>query len=237
MNNTLDFIIDDGVLTKYVGTAEQIVIPSGVQIIGGGAFGGSRGIRSVAIPDTVTRICDGAFSLCMNLEHVTLPPSLRSIGNGAFSGCFSIREILLPEGLERIGDDAFTPCYDVLRVSIPATLTHIGRSAFQGCNNAETLCVSEGNTVYHADCGCLIETASGTLIFGTKNAVIPPDGSVRAIGYGAFCECDAIKEIVIPDCVTKIGEYAFCGCEALGHITLPATLTEIPRGKIGRAHV
>ena len=57
MNNKNDFIIEDGVLVKYLGKASKVVIPSGVTSIGRDAFrkdifdkSESVSITSVVIP-------------------------------------------------------------------------------------------------------------------------------------------------------------------------------------------
>ena len=59
-----DFIIENGVLIKYKGSEEAVVIPDGV-----------------------TEIGDRAFACCMNLQYVTLPESVTYIGEDAFSEC------------------------------------------------------------------------------------------------------------------------------------------------------
>ena len=47
--------------------------------------------------------------------------------------------------------------------------------------------------------------------------------SVTSIGSYAFCECDGLKEITIPNSVTSINEYAFCNCSRLTEIRVKAT--------------
>ncbi len=43
----------------------------------------------------------------------------------------------------------------------------------------------------------------------------------------AFCCCDGLTEISIPDSVTRIGDEAFWGCEALASIEIPASVTTV----------
>ena len=87
------FEIEDGVLVRYTGDAEQIAIPEGVTTIGVDAFGECDSITSVTIPNSVTTIGECAFYGCKSLTSVTIPNSVTSIGEGAFAGCGADLEI------------------------------------------------------------------------------------------------------------------------------------------------
>ena len=50
MSNASDFIIENGVLTKYVGPGGDVVIPEGVTEIRYWAFDGCENLKSVFIP-------------------------------------------------------------------------------------------------------------------------------------------------------------------------------------------
>ena len=70
MSSASDFIIENGILTKYVGTGGDVVIPEGVTSIGNSAFSWCRRLTSVTIPDSVTSIDNCAFEGCSNLNAV-----------------------------------------------------------------------------------------------------------------------------------------------------------------------
>ena len=126
----------------------------------------------------------------------------------------------MPSSLESIGDYAFRNCSGLTRITIPDSVTSIGDRAFNGCSGLETITVEAGNTVYHSAGNCLIETASGTLIAGCKNSVIPQNGSVTSIGDYAFQNCSGLTgDLVIPEGVTSIGRNAFYNCSGLTSIT------------------
>ena len=82
-----------GVEDKF---CEQIVIPSAVEYhrkkydvvaIKGHAFPECIKLKSVTIPDSVTKIGQCAFRDCSSLTSVTIPDSVTKIGWGAFSHC------------------------------------------------------------------------------------------------------------------------------------------------------
>ncbi len=126
-----------------------------------------------------------------------------------------------------IGDGAFNGCTSLTNITIPSSVTSIGSGAFSSCSELEAIIVEEGNTVYHSDGNCLIETASGTLIVGCKNSVMPTDGSVTSIGESAFSGCSGLTSIAIPNSVTSIGNSAFYGCSSLTSIEIPDSVTSI----------
>ena len=149
---------------------------------------------AVVIPDTyeglpVTSIRNWAFWYCTSLTSITIPDSVTSIGLGAFTGCTSLTSVTIGSGVTSIGDTAFVSCLSL-----------------------ERLTVAPGNSVYHSAGNCIVETATGTLIQGCNNSVIPTDGSVKSIGSSAFAGCTSLTSVIIPDSVTSIGDMAFVGC-------------------------
>lgn len=98
MSNASDFVIENGVLKKYVGPGGDLIIPEGVTEIAGGfpgAFSDDGRITSVVIPESVTTIGMFAFSGCCNLRWARLPNHKVDIGGAAFYGCSSMINITL----------------------------------------------------------------------------------------------------------------------------------------------
>lgn len=116
---------DGVVITKYIGNAENLVIPATIQgapvrAIGWRLFSteGNDTIKSIVIPDGVGYIHDDAFSGCRELTSVTLPDSIEGIGFGAFMNC-KITSITLPKSLKAIGMHAFGGCDELSEINIP----------------------------------------------------------------------------------------------------------------------
>ena len=68
MENKQDFVIAEGVLTKYNGPGGDVVIPAGVKKIGEGAFKGCTALTGVTIPEDVTKIGERAFYGCRSFK-------------------------------------------------------------------------------------------------------------------------------------------------------------------------
>ena len=97
-----------------------------------------------------------------------------------------------------------------IEVTIPSALggkqvTVIGDKAFTNCDKITKVTIPDGVTK-------IGET-------GNFNAV-----------YGAFFECTALKEIVIPASVKSIAQYAFLRCTSLEQLNLPNGLEQIRWG-------
>ncbi|MBQ5509154.1 MAG: leucine-rich repeat protein, partial [Muribaculaceae bacterium] len=52
---------------------------------------GREDLKSVVIPDSVTKICNYAFNHCSNLTSVTIPNSVKIIGHYAFDDCTNLK--------------------------------------------------------------------------------------------------------------------------------------------------
>ncbi len=205
----------------------SVTIPDSVTKIDKYAFRECIGLTSVYFGENsqLTTIGNEAFYSCRSLTSITIPDSVTSIGSGAFYGCSNLTSINIPDGVTSIGSGAFYGCSSLTSITFPDNVTSIDSAAFYGCNNLISITVAEGNTTYHSEGNCLIETATNTLILACKNYVIPD--SVTSIGDYAFSGCSSLTSITIPDSVTSIGDYAFYGCSSLTSITIPDSVTSI----------
>ena len=63
-----DFIIENGILTAYVGEEIAVDVPEGVTEIGEGAFRNNAAVESVYLPEGVVKIGAKAFENCTGLK-------------------------------------------------------------------------------------------------------------------------------------------------------------------------
>ena len=220
-------LIDINSKTLIAGCMNSTIPSDGsVTSIGDYAFAGCYDLENIAIPNTIKTIGDIAFSNCSGLTSITIPNSVTSIGWYAFSDCFNLETITLGNGLKSIGDEAFYDCL-IKSITIPKSVTNIGTGVFSGCDELNIITVEKGNSVYHSNGNCIIETAAKRLIAGCKNSTIPADGSVTEIGVSAFYNLNGLTSIIIPNGVTIIEMSAFALCEDLTSVTIPKSVVTI----------
>ncbi len=91
----------------------EIIVPTGTESIGDGAFAFGSDLTAIAIPNSVEHVGNAAFFGCVGLTHVTLPSWLATIGvgdeGGLIDGCDQITEITIPAYVENVGDIALHP--------------------------------------------------------------------------------------------------------------------------------
>lgn len=168
----------------------------------------------------VKEIGEEAFAQNSYIKGIVLSDNLQTIGELAFTYCESLTDIEIPTSVTEIGMGAFGFCDGLTSVNIPASVTKIGTAAFTGCE-LESITVDANNPAYHAVGNCLIETETKILISGFSNSVIPTDGSVTSLGYGAFGGCEELSSIVLPNCIVAIGDFAFTECVNLESVVIP----------------
>lgn len=106
-------------------------------------------IMTVSLPNTITKIGNGAFSGNKKLVSINIPNSVTEIERGAFERCYSLVSIVLPEGLTQIDEDTFRSCKNLKSIEIPASVEKIGKEAFSFCDNLETVTLLNPNTIVH----------------------------------------------------------------------------------------
>ena len=200
MGKTSDFIIENGVLKKYIGPGGDVVIPEGVTKLG-------------------REVLSGAFSNCRDLKSVTIPSSVTEIEPHVFEGCDSLTSVTIPEGVTEIGAWAFIGCSKLEHITLPGSLTTLGFRAFDGTafyNSPENW--ENGQLYIGRVLICVKESLSGDCIVKEGTSLL---------SNGAFESCSGITHITLPEGVTEISDSAFSGCSSLTGVTIPESVTSI----------
>ncbi len=242
MEKTEFIITDAGVLTKYQGKSEDVVVPEGVKVIARSAFEldeetrmrweylGEDGstIKSILLPSSLECIEEKSFATHSNLEKVDFVDydnsHLVRIGREAFASCESLREIRLPNSLLKIDSAVFAFCSSLQEIIIPDSVLELGDSypvfpigVFTGCKELRNVHLSKGLLVIEA------ETFMNCKSLGSVE--LPK--SLKRIEAGAFGYCYNLSEISLPSSLEEIGERAFGGCLNLSVLNLPDSLQHI----------
>ena len=206
-DNLDDFVIENGVVTGYVGTGGDVVIPSkdkdgnAVTTIGYGAFSDKKNITGVHVPSTITEIHSNAFDGCTGITKLVLPGSV-DVYEGAFRDLDSLREVTLPV-------EWFTG------------------TIFPGCEHVETIHYIKGSTGEMPDWGTPGDYYNYTsrLEYYSRRSLksIDFEEGITHIGNYAYYDLDdelersgyALTTAVVPSSVTYIGVDAFKYCPNL----------------------
>lgn len=206
----------------------SISLPDGLLWISDLAFDGCENLIEIEMPDTVAYVGQYAFRDCKSLRTVKLGERIKGISIQTFTGCTALKEITIPDSVENISENAFELCTALNTVNIGSGLNNLDKYAFRRCNNLLNITVDEDNETFHSSRNCMIETASKTLVLGTKLSMIPNDGSVTAIGQYAFKNSGST--LYLPKSVTNIDAGAFISCSNLKTVYYEGT--EIDRANI-----
>ena len=180
--------VRNGVLLKYSGQAEEVIIPSCVRSIADRAFKDSKNLQSVTMSGSVTAIGDSAFYNCQSLKSVILSSGLTSIGRYVFSDCGSLQSVAIPAGVTSIENSAFSGCHSLQSVAIPAGVTSIEDRAFYECRALQSVTIPD--SVTRIDSSAFLGCSS-------LRSVTIPD-SVTQIGVLAFAHCNNLSQVVMP---------------------------------------
>jgi hypothetical protein len=134
-------------ITKYTGTASNVVIPATIQgmavtEIGNAAFDtNTANVTSFYIPESVTKIDKYAFANTRITEFPSSwPRRITTIEEGMFINNRSfIGDLIIPEGITHIGAMAFQYNTNITSVTLPSTIREIGHHAFYNCHSLTTV--------------------------------------------------------------------------------------------------
>ena len=209
----------------------------------------TRNILKVEMPNTITEIGTGEFSVRYSwnhgfyfnsLEKIELSKSLESIPSYTFCGCEKLKNIEIPNSVTSIGYYAFGYCTGLTDIKIPDNVTSIGDSAFRGCKGLTDVKIPDSVTSigWSAFSGCTgltdvkipdrvttIENSAFSGCTGLTDVKIPD--RVTTIENSAFSGCTGLTDVKIPDRVTSIGYCAFEGCTGLTDVKIPDSVTSI----------
>ena len=252
--STDDYVISDGVLTKYTGEATDIAIPDGVTVIGKKAFEGTY-VEHVWVPASVQVLGSAAFR-GSGLRTITFqdddqhPSQLKRIEGRVFSYT-KVEALALPRSVEQLEQDALRDM-ELLKSLHVGPKVEMGslsndRLAFRCLSHIE---VDADNPNYETvngvlytkdhthlvlfptrmDIGSSYAVLEGTqeiddyALVDTNLSSVTLPSTLRSIGKSGMWGNNFLTSINLPDGLTTIGDYAFQGCAKLNNIVIPDSL-------------
>ena len=224
-----EFVITDGVLEKYNGTAAEVVIPDGVIALGDLAFDGNSAVEKIYVSDTVGTVGYSTFRSCANLTELHLGSSVNKLGDNAIWKSYKLTVITVDEDnpyLTAVDNVVYSKDLTALvlfpggysgEFVIPDHVTKINDYSFFGCEKVTSLIIPDSVTEIgsHAFWG----------LSGIESIDLP-DG-ITKIAEKTFCECTSLKSLYIPDGVKSIEFRSIWDCTALETVHLPDSLVTL----------
>lgn len=199
----------------------EVVVPDAVTSIGDYAFYKS-GLTDLTLGESLTEIGEYAFT-ATKLTEVTIPVGVSTVSRNLFNGCDALTGVVFQGHIQNIGEEAFYFCKQLKNVEFQAGLSgRIAARAFSYCTALEAFDFSVGITEINESAFDQCEKLS---------SVTFPEG-LGYLGGSAFRKT-AVKEVYIPESVTRIGYDPFVSCDELEHITLHTAAAEGIRQFIG----
>lgn len=151
-NENKEFIVEAGVLKKYTGADDNIIIPTNVKAIGEACFE-EMSIVAVKLHDGIKRIENAAFWNCKQLKKINIPKSVEYIGEACFFGCSELEEIVLEGNISGLQAKTQYHYYG----PFDSYTQHWG--AFEGCSKLSKVIFSEEQKSIPAYCfdGCHLD--------------------------------------------------------------------------------
>ncbi len=228
----------------------SFIIPEGVTTIAPITFYQCTSLTTITIPSSLKNVKTGAFKECSSLSKVIVPDIAAWCGiiyegddwNGDFplgrahhlysDENTEITEVVIPEGVTRIEARAFRDAEYITSVTLPNSLTYIDQESFRGMRHLTSINIPSSVTVIgksaFTDCDVLQKVIVPDIAAWCQTYFGDGWGNPLYSSHHLFSdETTEIKDLIIPEGVTKISHFAFFGCSGLTSVTIPNSITQL----------
>jgi hypothetical protein len=153
------------------GKSGTYMVPNSVTKIGDGAFVSCTSLTDLTIPNSVTEIGNWTFHNCSGLTGIGIPSSVTNIGGYAFEYCYGLTNVAMPSSITSIPPYAFQHCTRLTSITIPSSVTHIETYAFLSCTSLKEVYFAGnapnlGSSVFNSDTNATVYYLPGTTGWG-----------------------------------------------------------------------
>lgn|GEM_PF-367487 len=231
-----DFIIKSGIVKKYIGDSDVIIVPEGVRELAPCLFWDNQKIKEVVLPKSLVSISGDTFYNCANLEKVNIPENVKYMGNNPFAGCPKItvdnesKSFSLVEGVLYNKDFTRLIYYPISsaneKYAIDPRCKIVGKHSFYLCNNLKEVIVPSSVIKLENNpfSGCTrLTLKNDSPFYHVVDSVIYDRDYSSVIGCLNSIDTD---ELVLKD-VKRICRNSFWNCKGIRKIVFPKTLQDI----------
>ena len=210
------------------------------------AFGNTKGLKTLDIPETVTTLAEGAIQYCDDLTHISIPASVEEMGNYAIGACPMLESITVDEGNTHFGvfdgvlmDKAQTRLitYPANKAgttyTIPNTVKTIDDMAFMNLNHMTSLTIPASVSNLSVEMFVAAYSLEEINIAPANTDYSSEDGVVYSANKDSLCIYPAGKsdKSFTPNQDVKIiGPEAFAYAYQLETLNIPEGVTNIYLG-------
>ena len=144
-----------------------------------------------------------------------------AIASYAFADCNTIKKVIIPENIRQISDSAFRDCTNLEEIVIEDETLRLGACVFKGTAYYNNPLNWEEKVLYLGNILLNINNDK----FNKKTYMVK-EGTENIAGY-AFCNCQSLTDVKLPDSLKIIGDEAFSFCYNLTDINIPESVTYI----------
>lgn len=213
---------------------EDVVLPDGITTLGDMAFAYCEKLKSVSLPNSISKFGNNVFKDCTALENVRFAEGLKVIGDYAFSGCKSIKTIVIPNSIKRPNVGAFANCEQLEDVTLSANMEDLGVGVFEGCTMLSKIHIPAQSKYLKSTPDGVLLSADGKSLFlypkGRHDAEYTLPTNIEAIGANAFGANQYITKVIVPSNVKEIGIEAFADCKNLKSVSMAEGVQIIREG-------
>ncbi|ELP91116.1 hypothetical protein EIN_269120 [Entamoeba invadens IP1] len=220
---------------------QYVTIGRGLTALPNFAFSECQNLKSITLPNTLTKLSMGAFQIC-GLNSFTFPESVKVIGSCLFSTNNNLQQISFPKNMKVIPYCVCYNCPNLRTVTLPDNLVEIEFRAFDQCNLDKInipsnllffkKAFSSQNLLKQLNFPkqCLIVDVdkliqNGDITQNDKKYIVTP--SLSMIPKNLFMSNGYVKSIVLSPSVLNIEESAFSFSHYLTSVEMCSSVSYI----------